>query len=126
MLGGNWMKHVQKNSIWRELWDSIKFWKESKSGKYSLDTYLDIVGEYTDRLILLAENDGLTYLGGECQIINSYDTNTYDFKVKMFFENSKGENIVKEAERSLAKVKFVSETEREVGVKTKFEIQRPN
>lgn len=120
------MENVQENSVWSELWDSIKFWKESKSGKYSLDIYLDIVGEYADRQIKSAEDDGLTYLGGECQITNSYDTNTYDFEVKMFFENSKGENIVKDAKRSLPKVKFVSETEREVGEKIKFEIQRPD
>lgn len=120
------MENAQENSVWSELWDSITFCKESKSGKYSLDTYLDIVGEYTDRQIESAEEDGLTYLGGECMIRNSYDTNTYDFEVKMFFEDSKGENIVKEAKRSLPKAKFVSATEREVGEKIKFEIQKPN
>ena len=43
------MEDIRENSVWRELWDSIKYCKESKSGKYSIDTYLDIVGEYTDR-----------------------------------------------------------------------------
>lgn len=120
------MENKQGNSIWSELWDSIKFCKESRSGKYSLASYLDIVGEYTDRQIKSAEAEGLTYLGGECQITNSFVSNTYDFDVKMFFENCKGENIVKEAKRSLPKAKFVSETDWEVGEKVKFEIQRPN
>lgn len=117
---------MQEKSIWSELWDSIKFCKESKNGRYSLDTYLDIVGEYTDRQIELAEKNGLIYLGGECQIINLYDTNAYNFEVKMFFEDIKGEKIIKEAKRNLSKDKFVSETDQEVGDKIKFEIQRPN
>ena len=100
--------------------------KKSKSGKYSLDTYLDIVGEYTDGQIKLAESEGLTYLGGECQITNWYETKTYDFEVKMFFEDSKGEKIIKKAKRNLHKDKFVSETDREIGKKIRFEIQRPN
>ena len=120
------MRKVQETSVWSELWDSIKFCKESKSGKYSLDTYLDIVGEYTDGQIKLAESEGLTYLGGECQITNWYETKSYDFEVKMFFEDSKGEKIIKKAKRNLPKDKFVSETDREIGKKIRFEIQRPN
>lgn len=120
------MKNMQETSVWRELWDSIKFCKESKSGKYSIDTYLDIVGEYTDRKIKASEENGLKYIGGECQIINSYGTKTYDFEVQMFFEDSKGKKIVKEAKRSLSKDKFLSETDGKVGKKIKFEIQRPN
>lgn len=120
------MKGARENSVWSELWNSIKYCKESKSGKYSLNTYLDIVGEYTDRQIIEAEETGLTYLGGECQIINSSDTNTYDFSVQMFFSDGSGEKIVKEAKRNLPKDKFVSETDQSVGEKIKFEIQRPN
>lgn len=120
------MENVKETSVWSELWDSIKFCKESKSGKYSLDTYLDIVGEYTDRQIKSAETEGLTYLGGECQITNSHETKTYDFEVKMYFEDGKGETIVKEAKRNLPKDRFVSETDREVGEKIRFEIEKPN
>lgn len=119
------MKIVQENSVWSELWNSLRFCKESKDGKYSLDTYLDIVGEYADRQIKTAEENGLSYLGGECQIINSSDSNTYEFEVKMFFEDIKGEKIVKEAKRNLSKDKFVSETDQYVGEKIRFEIQRP-
>lgn len=120
------MEKEQKSSVWIELMDSIKFCRESKRGKYSLDTYLDIVEEYTDGQIKSAEIEGLTYIGGECQIINSYEMKTYDFEVKMYFEDSKGEKIVKEAKRSLPKDKFVSETDRKVGEKVRYEIQSPN
>lgn len=120
------MEKIQENSVWSELWDSIKFCKESKRGKYSLDTYLDIIGEYTDRQIKSAEAEGLKYLGGECQITNSYDTNKYEFEVKMYFEDRNGEKMIREAKRNLPKDRFVSETDRKVGEKIKFEIQRPN
>ena len=120
------MKRIQENSIWNELWTSIKFYKESKNGKYSLDTYLDIMEKYTDRQIVEAEENGLTYLGGECKIINSYDTNTYDFEVYMYFLDSKGKRIEKEAKRKLSKNKFVSETDCKVGEKIRFEIQKPS
>ncbi len=119
------MEDTRKNSIWSELWNSIKYCKESKSGKYSLDTYLDILGEYTDRQIIEAEEGGLTYLGGECQVINSSD-NTYEFSIQMFFSDDSGEKIIKDAKRNLPKNKFVSETNQAVGEKIKFEIQRPN
>jgi hypothetical protein len=119
------MEKTQEESVWSELWHAIKYCKESKKGKYSIDTYLDIVGEYTDRQIKTAEENGLKYLGGECKISNSFDTNTYDFDVKMFFEDSQGENIAREAKRSLPKEKFVSETYREIGDEIKFEITRP-
>ena len=119
------MEDTRKNSIWSELWNSIKYCKESKSGKYSLDTYLDILGEYTDRQIIESEEGGLTYLGGECQVINSSD-NTYEFFIQMFFSDDSGEKIIKDAKRNLPKNKFVSETKQAVGKKIKFEIQRPN
>lgn len=117
---------VQEISVWSELWESIKFCKESQSGKYSLDVYLDIVGEYTDRQIKAAEAEGLTYLGGECKIINSYETKTYEFEVKMYFEDNKGERTAKEAKRNMPKDTFVSETDRIIGDKIRFEIHRPN
>ncbi len=119
------MEDTRKNSIWSELWNSIKYCKESKSGKYSLDTYLDILEEYTDRQIIEAEEGGLTYLGGECQVINSSD-NAYEFSIQMFFSDDSGEKIIKDAKRNLPKNKFVSETKQAVGGKIKFEIQRPN
>lgn len=136
MIQGNWMRHLlargnewmtkrHENSIWSELWNSILFCKESQNGKYSLDTYLDIVGEYTDRQIKAAEDEGLKYIGGECQITNLCETGTFDFEITMFFEDCTGAKILKEARRNLPKNKFVSETNDKVDGKIRFEIQRP-
>lgn len=117
---------TEKESAWSELWSSFKYFVESKKGKYSLDSYLDIVGEYTDRVIKEAEKNGLKYVGGECQIINSYDTATYDFGIQMYFEDSEGKRVEKEAKRKLSKKRFVSETDLRVGDKIKFEIDKPD
>lgn len=120
------MENTYGNSVWSELWNSIKYYIESKRGKYSLDTYLDIVEKYTDIQIIEEEKNGLVYLGGECEILNLSDTDTYNFFVRMYFENNSGEKIVKEAKRNLPKDKFVSEMAKDVGEKVKFEIQRQN
>lgn len=108
-----------------ELFDSIKFLFDSKKGKYSLDTYLDIVSEYTDGIISDSVAEGLYYLGGECEVINNQKDSTYDFKLSLFFESKDTERIVKEASRSISKEKFTTETESVIGNRKKFEIDRP-
>ena len=108
-----------------ELWDSIKFWHESKRGKYGLETYLNILSEFTDRLIKEAEQSGLTYVGGECQIVNIQAEKLYDFHIKMYFQDKYGEQILKEARRKLPKDRFTSETEQMIGAGQRFEIRRP-
>ena len=119
------MKKVQENSVWSELWDAIKYCKESKNGKYTLDTYLDIVGEYTDRQIKGAEDTGLRYIGGACKVTNSFDADVFDFEINMYFEDEKGKRVIKEAKRGLPKNRFVSETSCIVGDESSFEIKRP-
>lgn len=114
-----------KKLVLDELINSFKFYRESKKGKYSLDTYLEIVGEYTDRLILQCEKEGLMYVGGTCTVENNSVESTFDFKVKMYFESAEGNNILKEATRSLKKERFTSETENEVSQEVIFEINRP-
>lgn len=119
------MRKVQESSAWSELWDAIKYCKESKNGKYTLDTYLDIVGEYTDRQIKTAEDMDLKYVGGTCKVTNSVNKEVFDFEIKMYFEDKKGKSIIKEAKRGLPKNRFVSETSRIVGDEISFEIKRP-
>ncbi len=112
-------------SVLKELWNSFIYFLESKKGKYSLSTYLDIVGEYTDRLILKAEEEGGSFLGGTCEVRNNMEDKTFDFTIKMYFQNSDGENISKEAKRCLPKERFTSETEQEIRESNVFAIHRP-
>lgn len=114
-----------KKSVLDELVDSFRFYKESKKGKYSLNTYLEIIGEYTDRIILQSENEALIYEGGTCTVKNNKLEASFDFIVKMYFKNDDGTNILKEATRSIKKDKFTSETENDVVEELIFEINRP-
>ncbi|GFP76644.1 hypothetical protein [Clostridium fungisolvens] len=111
----------------KEMFNSIKFCIDSKKGKYSLDTYLDIVGEYADRQIIAAENEGLEYSGGECIVKKSdTDSSLLEFSIELYFENQQGESIKKEAKRNLPLSKFVGETASVIGNETlKFNIQKP-
>ena len=115
----------QTKSVLDELISSFKFYKESKKGKYSLDVYLDIIGEYTDRMILQCEKESMLFSGGTCKVKNNNIDSTFDFTVKMYFQDREGTNIVKEATRCLPKDRFISETEQDVSEVKIFEINRP-
>lgn len=115
----------KESSVLNELIKAFKYYIESKKGKYSLKTYLDIIGEYTDRLIVTGEKEGFSFLGGTCTVANNEHDATYDFKIEMYFQDNEGNNITKEATRSLNKRRFTTETEDEVKNERKFEIYKP-
>ncbi len=108
-----------------ELINAIKFCRESKKGKYSLETYLDIIGKYVDYIIIQSEKDGLAYIGGTCIVRNDTLKQNYSFRVEMFFQDKNGRNIMKEATRCLPQKKFTSETKNKIMEETVFEINRP-
>ena len=114
----------QIKSALDELIGSFRFYRESKKGKYSLDTYLDIIGEYTDRIVLECEKENYTFRGGTCTAKNNNVECTYDFTVKIYFQDNDGKEIVKEATRSLPKERFTSETENELTDEKIFEINK--
>ena len=115
------------SGAFKEMFNSIKFCIDSKKGKYSLDTYLDIVGEYADRQIIAGKNEGLEYFGGECTVKKSEtDSSILEFSVELYFENQQGESIKKEAKRNLPLSKFVDETANVISSETlKFNIKKP-
>ncbi len=111
----------KENSAFNELWNSIKYAIESKKGKFNLDTYLDIVGEYADGLIKKSEeNEQLTYQGGYCEV--SPLEKHYRFKVKMYFKSTDGKDVLKKASREIKKSKFTSETAQALTSNNKYEI----
>lgn len=117
----------ENTNVLKEMMDAIKFCIDSKKGKYSLDTYLDILGEYADRQIINEENEGLEYIGGKCSVKASGNDSRYiEFAVKLYFEDQHGEPVKKEAKRELPWNKFVSETVNIIGEKTLvYNIENP-
>lgn len=110
---------MDKENALKEMLDSVKFSIESKKGKYSLDTYLDILGEYTDLQIINGEKEGLEYIGGKCSDkVCEKNPEYMEFVVELYFENQWGEPVKREARRNIPLNKFVSETISTVGKET--------
>lgn len=117
---------MKNKSAWKEFLESIQFCFDSKKGKYSLESYLEIIGEYTDRLILQTEGSGLIYTGGECAVSRSMEEESYDFGIIMYFVDEENHAIKKEAFRKIPITKFTRETAEQIGTeKLKFSIEKP-
>ncbi len=101
------MKKNTKTSAFQELINSIHFAVDSKKGKYSLESYLEILGEYTDRVILSAKQEGFSFTGGTCSVFKSKDTTeSLIFSIKIFFRDRNGAQMSKEAQRTFPADKF--------------------
>lgn len=118
---------MKDKGILADLFESIQYCMDSKKGKFSLDTYLDIIGEYADKQILAAQKEGLVYRGGQCAVKKATATSeSYIFEVNLYFETETGEQVKKEAKRELPIDKFVREMQMQIGTETKvFQIYAP-
>lgn len=117
------MADTENCSAMSELWKAIKYAIESKQGKYDLDTYLDIVGEYADRLITDSEKkENLFYQGGQCEVIQLEEC--YQFSVKLYFKSEDGTDILKEASKKIKKNRFTAETRSRLEEAKIFEISK--
>lgn len=116
----------ETDSSFKELADSIKDCIKFENEKYSLESYLEIVGRYTDRLIITSEKNYMPYLGGECKVARDNDDDTLNFTLEMYFESSVGSKIKKTATRKIPIDKFTDETIQILGSEEKsFEIVKP-
>lgn len=101
----------KKEGVFQHFFDSIRYMRESKKRRYSLDTYLDIVEEYADRIILDCKEKGYLYKGGNCRIsVDINNSSQFLIGVKMYFKNKNADNIEKTAERYIDTKKFTTET----------------
>lgn len=115
----------KEKSALGELWDSILYCIDSISGRFSIDSYLDVIGEYADRMIIEAQNTGLSYLGGECEAVYEKDEKQYVFEVRMYFEDMNAKKIEKKAIRRFPESKFTRETKQQLEEKSVFSILKP-
>ena len=119
---------MKTKTCMHELIDSIVFAWDSQKGKYSLETYLSIVGEYTDRLILSSEQNGYCYTGGHCKVsIPEGVTDSIQFAVEMYFADTNENRIMKKAKRILPAYKFTRETVERLNQfkELEFNIEKP-
>ena len=116
---------IGESSI-KELTDSLKNCVKFEEEKYSLESYLEIVGKYTDQVIIEAAAKQMRYLGGECKVIKDCDDDMLVFSLEMYFENRTGSKMKKTATRKIPADKFTDDTIRFLGKEEKcFEIEKP-
>lgn len=100
---------------------------QSALGKYTLETYLESLGEFTDSEIRTQVKHGLIYHGGEVSF--SADPGTADISatVCLQFQDRTGQWKQRKAERSLCKSMFTQETVQrlEEAEELSFEISAP-
>lgn len=98
----------ETKSLFSELFDAIVFCLDSKAKKFSLDTYLDIIGKYTDKLIVGEEKNGNSFVSGKCRA--ELENDGIMFTVCMFFVDQNNMSYEKKASRKLPKTRFTHET----------------
>lgn len=120
-------KSDENKSIFTEMVDSLKYMFQSAQGKYSLETYLEVLGEFTDSEILSGEDTGLTYIGGEVVFLTKKNESDILITINLEFQDINREWKLKSSERSVKKNMFTQETVKrlETSSKIKFEIERP-
>lgn len=118
----------KRGGMWDAIKSALKFTYQSAQGKYSLETYLEVLGQYTDDEIREFTSSGHSYGGGE--LVFSTDKSDVSIKavLKMYFvETSTGKYKMKKAERYLEKSMFTDEAVDQIENKGEmaFEINAP-
>lgn len=100
---------------------------QSVLGKYTLESYLESLSEFTDGEIRDQLENGLTYLGGEASFTADRDRVDVTAAVCLEFQNRAGQWRQRKAERHLCKSMFTQETVRrlENAGELRFEIYAP-
>lgn len=90
--------------------NDIKYVFQSSKGKYSLNTYVELLGEITDSVILEVINKDCDYIDGEVLFSSNTGKNDIIIVIEMRFKNrSNGKLIIKRAEQDVGKENFVDE-----------------
>ncbi len=117
-----------KTGFWESIKKALKYAFQSAQGKYSLETYLEVMGKFTDDEINQELNKGLKYVGGEVSFYALKSDKDIRAAVELkFFDVDGKKTILKKAERRLEKSIFVDEALdyiEEKGILT-FEVSAP-
>ncbi len=90
--------------------EDLQYLIQSALGKYSLETYLEVLGGFTDGEIRDRVRDGLIYRGGEASFTARRGEWEVIVSVALHFQDQEGEWSQVKAERSLRRSMFTGET----------------
>ena len=134
-FGKNNMESIKKSkeigkksqSVFSDIKNSVKYMIQSAQGKYSFETYLEVLSEFTDSEIEFGEKSGLKYIGGEVTFITSDGQDGIFVSINLEFQSMSGEWKLKEAKRTLEKSMFTQESidRLETAQETRFDIEKP-
>lgn len=115
-------------TIFSEIKNLFKYMFQSAQGKYSLETYLEVLNEFTDPEIISSEENGLKYIGGEVVFLTTKSQSDILITIKLEFQDDNGDWKLKKAERRVEKSMFTQETINRLhnNQETKFEIEKPS
>lgn len=101
-----------------------KIFQKKKRVPVTLDTYLDVIGHYTDRRIAEEEKRGNRFTGGECT--TSIISGDYvKFQIKMYFIDENEKRICIETERTIYLSEFDEESQRYLSVSSReFDVMK--
>ena len=102
----------EKNKLkdaFKQIKASLSYFVDARRGKISLESYTEIIGEFTDSVIHDEGAKGNSFLGGSCEVrVDPQNNKNILFAVTMFFEGINGDKQ-KHATRSLGQEKFTRE-----------------
>lgn len=83
---------------------------EAIRGKWSFESWMDMVGDFTDDLIQRKEfEEGLRYIKGSCTIY-CISSNAVNLLIEMYFKTQDSKVVKYEAQRNFSKNQFLSDS----------------
>jgi hypothetical protein len=122
------MNESNEEGLFGSFKQSIKYLFQSAKGKYSIETYLSILSEFTDTTIISSEAEGLKFVGGEAKFHMLHGAKLIDVIIELEFKTSSGDWKLKKAERKIECNKFTYEALNTIenAGELKFSVEEPN
>lgn len=101
---------------------------QSSKGKYNLESYIGLVGEFGDEVIIASKEKGLRFDKGSCLIRDiGKNRGFFTMYLELYFIDPTGKKILEKAEREMEKSRFTSESVKQIEGKRylEYSIEEP-
>ena len=101
----------------------IRDYPDTSDEKYSIDSYLEILNQFTDKKIRDLCSKGYKYIGGECSIKKNF--RKVRITLSMYFANGENDRVRVSGTRKVSKNVFNDEALSALDNEKKYEIISP-